>query len=232
MNRDEQTVDAYLKSLGQGEVVYEPDGKVPPDFLVGGRIAVESRRLNQHYEKAGRSRGLEEDSIPLQQSLERFLADFGQPRDGKTWFAFFTFKRPISPWKVLKPLVHAELERFLQRPSTDMRHVAIGSGFEISLIPSSTVDERVFLFGGNTDRDAGGWVVSEIIRNLSVYVPEKTQKTLPYRSKYSAWWLVFVDHIGYAHVQDEAEVRKYFTHPSDWDKVLLLSPLGGHAYEI
>jgi hypothetical protein len=44
MNRDETLVDKYLRSLGLGEVVYEPDGKVPPVFLVGRRIAVEARR--------------------------------------------------------------------------------------------------------------------------------------------------------------------------------------------
>ncbi len=232
MNRDEQTVDAYLKSLVLGEVLYEPDGKVPPDFLIDGRIAVESRRLNQHYEEAGRSRGLEEDSIPLRQSFERLLEDFGQPRDDKTWFVFFRIKRPISTWKVLRPLIRVELEQFLQRPFIDTEHVSIEAGFEISIIPSSTVDERVFLLGGNTDLDSGGWVVSEIVRNLSVYVPEKTQKTVSYKSKYPAWWLVFVDYIGYASDKDAAEVRKYFKHSADWDRVVLLSPISGHAYEI
>ena len=232
MNRDEQIVDAYLKSLDLGNVVYEPDGKVPPDFLIGGRIAVESRRLNQHYEVGGRSRGLEEDSIPLQQSVERLLADFGQPRDDRAWFVFFHIKRPIPTWKVLKPLIHAELERFLEQPSSDTEHnVAIHSGFEISLIRAST-DERVFLLGGNHDLDSGGWVVSEILRNLSVYVAEKTKKIAQYRSKYPVWWLVFVDYIGYAHADNEVEVRQYFKRPADWDRVLLLSPISGRAYEI
>jgi hypothetical protein len=230
MNRDEQIVDAYLKSLDLGDVVYEPDGKVPPDFLIAGRIAVESRRLNQHYDVAGRSRGLEEDSIPLQQSFERLLADFGGPRDDTTWFVFFRIKRPIPTWKILRPLIRGELERFLQRPSSGTVRVAIDSGFEISLTRASTVGERVFLLGGDTDLDSGGWVVSEIIRNLSVYVAEKTQKVAPYRSKYPVWWLVFVDYIGYAH--DEAEVRQYFKCPADWDRVLLLSPISGRAYEI
>lgn len=192
MNRDEQTVDAYLKSLDLGDVVYEPDGNVPPDFLIDGRIAVESRRLNQHYEEAGRSRGLEEDLIPLRKSFERLLASFGQPRDDRTWFVFFRIKRPIPKWRVLRPLIRAELERFLQRPSIDAEHVAVDVGFEIRIIPSSTVDERVFLLGGNTDLDRGGWVVSEIVRNLSVYAPEKTLKVAPYRSKYPGGWSLLI----------------------------------------
>ncbi len=47
MNRDERIVEGYLNSLNLGKAVYEPDGKVPPDFLVDGRIAIEVRRLNQ-----------------------------------------------------------------------------------------------------------------------------------------------------------------------------------------
>ena len=55
---DERIVESYLISLQIGKVVYEPDGKVPPDFLVDGRIAVEVRRLNQHYAVEGVSEGL------------------------------------------------------------------------------------------------------------------------------------------------------------------------------
>ena len=73
MNNDEQIAERYLKSLDKGEVVFEPDGRVPPDFLVDRRIAVEVRRLNQHYDAGGKFRGVEQDSIPLQQSLENLL---------------------------------------------------------------------------------------------------------------------------------------------------------------
>ena len=53
MNDSEKSVYEYLTSLGLGAVVYEPDGKVPPDFSVDGRTAVEVRRLNQNEDTAG-----------------------------------------------------------------------------------------------------------------------------------------------------------------------------------
>ncbi|MEZ4719401.1 MAG: hypothetical protein R2851_25450 [Caldilineaceae bacterium] len=34
---------------GFENVVYEPDGNIPPDFLVDERIAIEVRRLNQNF---------------------------------------------------------------------------------------------------------------------------------------------------------------------------------------
>jgi len=45
MNDSERAISEYLDSLRIGGVQYEPDGNVPPDFLVDGRIAVEARRL-------------------------------------------------------------------------------------------------------------------------------------------------------------------------------------------
>jgi hypothetical protein len=64
MDASESLVRDFLLQRGYADIVYEPDGKVPPDFLIDGRIAVEVRRLNQSYETGSRMRGLEEDSIP------------------------------------------------------------------------------------------------------------------------------------------------------------------------
>ncbi len=48
MDQSESHARDYLEHLGLGRVVYQPDGNVPPDFLVDGRIAVEVRRLNEN----------------------------------------------------------------------------------------------------------------------------------------------------------------------------------------
>ena len=44
MDRSEQVAMKHLLFCGFSTVVYEPDGNVPPDFLVDGSIAVEVRR--------------------------------------------------------------------------------------------------------------------------------------------------------------------------------------------
>jgi len=44
MDSSERIVYEYLSSQGFSDVAYEPDGNVPPDFLLNGRIAVEVRR--------------------------------------------------------------------------------------------------------------------------------------------------------------------------------------------
>jgi len=104
MNREEEIAKKFLQGLALGEVVYEPDGNVPPDFLIGGRIAVEVRQLNQHYLKSGKVRSLEEDTIPLLQSTEKLLEEFGPPKDGRSWFVTLRLKRPLPTRKKLNSL--------------------------------------------------------------------------------------------------------------------------------
>ena len=82
MDVTERQVFEYLSSKGFKNIAYEPDGNVPPDFLVDGRIAVEVRRLNEHDDFETDPRGLEEVAIPLNAKFLRLLASFGPPTDG------------------------------------------------------------------------------------------------------------------------------------------------------
>ena len=49
MRQSERIVADFLVRRGYADVRYEPDGNVPPDFLVDDRIAVEAGVLNQHH---------------------------------------------------------------------------------------------------------------------------------------------------------------------------------------
>lgn len=79
MDTSEQVAFDYLSSRGFISVVYEPDGNVPPDFLVDGRIAVEVRRLNQHEETPNGPRGLEDVAFPLEARMRRLVRSMGPP---------------------------------------------------------------------------------------------------------------------------------------------------------
>ena len=74
MNQSERLIGEYLAHAGYSDVVYEPDGKHPPDFLVDGRIAVEVRRLNQNVHTGGEIRGVEEMAVPLNRLVRKVLA--------------------------------------------------------------------------------------------------------------------------------------------------------------
>ena len=49
MKREEKLAKDYLVSKNFKSIKFEPDGNIPPDFLVNNNIAIEVRRLNKHY---------------------------------------------------------------------------------------------------------------------------------------------------------------------------------------
>ena len=58
-------------------VTYEPDGNIPPDFLLDNRIAVEVRRLNENMNVGGQMRGLESEDISVSKVIRAVLDDLG-----------------------------------------------------------------------------------------------------------------------------------------------------------
>ena len=65
MNREELLAKNYLESLNLSSIIYEPDGNIPPDFLVDNHIAVEVTRLNEHIKVQGVLKRLDDDSSSI-----------------------------------------------------------------------------------------------------------------------------------------------------------------------
>src|SRR5712691_4749237 len=101
MDSSEKVVSEYLAHRGFRDVLFEPDGNVPPDFLFEGRIAVEVRRLNQNEETSEGPRGLEEVAIPLQAKVIRLLATLGPATGDESWYVTYSLRRPVPQWNQL-----------------------------------------------------------------------------------------------------------------------------------
>jgi hypothetical protein len=113
MDATEELARKYLEHIGSTSIEYEPDGNVPPDFIVNKRIAVEVRRLNQNELASIGFRGLEETEIPLRERIRTLLASFGPSRSGTSWFVCYTFRRPLPSWRVLRDDLSCHLRSFL-----------------------------------------------------------------------------------------------------------------------
>lgn len=96
MDASEKLVEDHLHHRGYVNVAYEPDGNIPPDFLVNDTIAIEVRRLNQNHFGGPNAKGLEEVAIPLWNKVKALLASMGPPTKGESWFIHFTFSRPVE----------------------------------------------------------------------------------------------------------------------------------------
>ena len=231
MDKTENTALDYLchRGVDDQEIVYEPNGNVPPDFLVHGRVAVEVRRLNQNEQTADSHHGIEESSIPTWQSMEQVVRTIG-PRDtGECWHVSYTIlRRPsVRGQLLLKKLIRSTLVDFHQWTHRNEKHhhrIDLDEGLRLDLFRAGTPHPSFFVLAGGVDRRAGGWLLSELIRNIPICIEEKRVKIGPHRHRYPEWWLVLVDCIdGYLDPYEEQELKSRIRVPSDWDRVIIVS---------
>ncbi len=92
----------------------------------------------------------------------------------------------------------------------------------------------LFVLGGGSDEDAGGFTVSELVRNLEICVAEKVAKVAPHQAKYPEWWLVFANHIGYRVIPEDRRLLRELFHVShSFDRIILVNPIdAADAFEI
>jgi hypothetical protein len=200
---------------------------VPPDFLVDGRIAVEARRLNQNEETAEGHRGLEEISKPLNTLVCRCLAAMGPPIAGTSWFVFYSYSRPLPAWRELDRLLRDALDDCRAWPDLGKHKVSVGRRMRLRFTRASKVHPQLFVLGGSSDHDSGGFLVSEIAENLQICIAEKTVKVVKVRSRYSEWWLAFEDRIGYGVLDedDRNQLRELVQRDDQWNRIILVNPL-------
>ncbi|MFT8698251.1 hypothetical protein [Acetobacter orientalis] len=231
MDSSEALVETYLKGLGYTDVRYEPDGNVPPDFLVNGRIAVEVRRLNQNYDDGdGKGpRGLEEAAIPLWRRIRDYLTDLGPaPASGQSWYVYYRFSRPPPKWKDLKRELDAVLLPFMTNSEPQPFEVRLNAGgeFWLKVFQAPSAKPTFFRPAGHSDQQFGGWLIGEIEANLELCITEKTGKVACVRSNYPEWWLILPDQIGYGldDFEQELFLDQASVNAGGFDKIVLLDP--------
>jgi hypothetical protein len=184
----------YLESLALGPVVFEPDGQAAPDFVVGD-IAVEVRRLNQHHQTQDGHVGLEGLEAGLLRFVETLLPTFGAAPEGQGWWVSYDFRRPLDG-KAAKQALRQALAAFQAAPSPGGVELRLTRNLDLQITPASIPVEDFYMMGCYSDRDAGGFVAAEIIRNLNLCIAEKAGKIACHLERYPKWWLVLPDYIG------------------------------------
>ena len=197
MNDSERTIHEYLDSLRIGRVLCEPDGNVPPDFLVGGRVAVEARRLNEHEQVGGGYRGLEVTAKPRHVAVVKALDNSGPPVDSRSWFVHCTVRRPLPSWKEVERSLRAAVLEFRERAPDPPRELRLGRSLRLRFQEASQPHPTLLLLGSSSDHDAGGFVVAELARSFQICILEKSQKVASFRRRYPEWWLALEDRISY-----------------------------------
>lgn len=221
MDASEALVEQYLHSLGHTKVVYEPNGNVPPDFLVDDRIAVEVRRLNLNVTDGNKVKGLEETAIPLAKIMAKELESFGAPTYGQSWYVFYRFSRPLNI-NILKPKIHSALLPY-QKEGAQPADIKIDDGFSLKIFRKGDVAATLFVKTGQSDQQSGGFILDQVLENLAHCINEKSNKISNYRSQYNEWWLAFPDHIGVDLMDhEELEMRRRAPTGHGFSKIIIL----------
>jgi hypothetical protein len=233
MKEEEVMTEQYLLHCGYAadEIEFEPDGSVPPDFRVQKEIAVEVRRLNQHWTSpTGDEIPLEAVGVPIAKKLTALFNSFGAPTGGVSWMVFVRIKRPLPQLK-WEPTVKNELQKLQSGSISDRKHeLVLHDHFRVEFTRMSKPGPKTFWQIGDSDDDRGGWVNEELEKNISLRIAEKSKKIAPYKSKYPKWWLVLVDFIIDGRPADGQTLQ--LPHP-DWDRVIIIHPVDySRAYEV
>ncbi len=164
----------------------------------------------------------------LSDSVDAILARFGPPDSGKIWFVSYSFQRLLPSSKKLRAAILKSLEGFPESFSTrDIGSIQLHQNFKLLFAEAGVPLDQKFELGGYCDLDSGGWVQSELIRNVQLCMDEKAGKIKAIEGLYDEWWLVLVDHVSLAIVPsllDGEFLKRHVTIQKIWDKVVLLSP--------
>lgn len=197
MNAEEQIAETYLKLLDIGDVKFEPNGNIPPDFSINGYIGVEVRRLNQHFTEGTNAIGLEVLEIPIWDAFIEVLRSFEKGTREKSFGVGLIFQRPLkNKIKDLKPLMKNALISFLEtRPKLPCT-ISVNDQVKFLIFVTEIEEDELFLEAGSADSDAGGPpMVQKYIENIRHCIKEKSMKIKSRMPRYEVWWLILVDTI-------------------------------------
>lgn len=225
MKSEEKLAKLHLEHIGCMSILYEPDGNIPPDFLVNGEIAVEVRRLNQHFKNGDAVEPLENLEFKLIPRVVNLMKQYEHIHTSHSVYVFVNFERPLKSSKeIFKKIKHA-LDSHLSNIE-QTKKVKINEKLSLSFHPASKRHKSVFLLGGSSDGDSGGFVVANVYDHIPLMVKDKENKVRPYFSKYKTWWLLLVDTIGYG--LGDYDLQQLNSNPpirTIFDKIILVSPL-------
>jgi hypothetical protein len=225
MKREEKIANDYFISVGFNKILYEPDGNIPPDFLLNDSIAVEVRRLNQHLKQQKIPIPLEELEFKLIPRIRNLLKSFHSPQIKSSAFLTISYGRPL---KVDKKLI-ADIDKILHEhiPSiNEHREYIIRENLTIRIWPTKSKLSGIYEIGIQSDHDSGGFMVGEMYRSLNIIIEEKRSKIEPYQEKYDEWWLLLIDHMWLGFDEQEIYQLKSLSlvnHP--FKRIIVLPPV-------
>jgi uncharacterized protein YifN (PemK superfamily) len=151
----------YLEDIGYTDIVYQPDGNVPPDFLLDHKIAVEVRRLNENsYLTTGKPEGLETLRLMTWYMTKSVITELSIMDGQKTWAVSIEIANQISFTKRrgLKKQIRDQLLAFHARSHHTEDQVQPCDGLFLRLFPLSQPLGDFFILATQIDHRHNAWI--------------------------------------------------------------------------
>lgn len=224
MKREEKIANDYFISVGHNSIQHEPDGNIPPDFLLNNSIAVEVRRLNQHLRRQNNPIPLEDLEFKLIPRIRNLLKSFNTQEFNSSAFLTISYGRPLKVDKILITDIDKILHEHIHF-ITEKREYHIRDNLKIRIWPTKRKLKRIYEIGIQSDHDSGGFMVGEIYRSLKIIIEEKIIKIEQYQLKYSEWWLLLIDHMGFGlDDEDIKQLKSLDFKNSFFKKIIIVHP--------
>lgn len=223
MNRDEAIAKNYLEKY-YDNVKFEPDGNIPPDFLIENSIGVEVRRLNRlYYCNNGEVKGLEETAIPLRDKVKKVLLNYDTESGSDNFWVGLRYRRDKGKLNISEKKIKEAIDAFHSQNEAIPFKYKIGENVFLRFITRGSKTTYRYELGMESDLDAGGWVVNICSDAIRHCIEEKERKIMPYISKYAQWWLLLVDHMNYTRNEDQADIVKSISKSSCFERIIVVN---------
>jgi hypothetical protein len=227
LKKEEVIAKKYLDGLSIGDVTPQSDD--PPDLILASRVGVEVRRLNENYFGSGRTKGLEEVDVRLNDKLKEVLGSYGNRFDGHTYFVGLNFGRPLGGSIAnVGDEIRKVLDAFLKGTRTTPSELRVNENILLYIFPASPHANCVFRYAGTSDDDSGGVEVQLYAKNISHCIEEKSHKIASRRARYNEWWLLLVDTIGAWSLQpnEVQQIRDGISSIGNFNRLIVINHLG------
>jgi len=225
MNYDEKIAFNFLSTRGFKNINYEPNGNIPPDFLINGNTAIEVRRLNQHTRVNGIEKPLEELHYKLVPRIIKIIEEFETEEFNDTLIVSISYGRPLKVNKNLINKIKESINKNITTKDKDLK-VKINENLELRFFRSDLKFDKSIILGTSLDYDSGGFVVSNIYKNLELIISEKEDKINECFNDFESWWLILIDYIGYGLDKiDQIQLLNLPRLKTVFEKIYIVSPL-------
>tara|TARA_B100000745_G_scaffold256824_1_gene179667 strand:+ start:176 stop:907 length:732 start_codon:yes stop_codon:yes gene_type:complete len=227
---EEKLVIESLRVQGFKNLLYEPINNKPPDILVDDVIAVEVRRLNQNYLIDGKPTGLEQEYISTINTITKILSQDPEEHFGESFYYSIKIRRPVPSKRVVKRILK-KIVKSLDYKTLCKFEISIKNSIKLEVHPVGKKLSSLFELLSTIDSDAGGWAITETVKNVKMIIDEKSEKIKDYKSMYDQWWLALVDTISYELTQSEIkEIESHLTTFGNFDKILIVNRLNKNHF--